>query len=407
MNDSTGCNRRDFILRAGGAALALSALRATAQETPVAPLTPMRKVKLGIVGCGSRGAWMAGLFAAHGGFEIRAVADYFADVSVACGATLGVPKERCFSGLSGYKRVIESGIEAVVLETPPYFCPEQAAAAVAAGLHVFAAAPVAVDVPGALRMAELAKAATAKSLVAMVDYQIPTDPVNADIRQRIKDGGLGEMAYLNTFGLNHGYPDPVFGSTIENRLQSLSWVNTVALGGDYIGSWDIHALDAALWVLGRLPVAAAGHSRIARRDPHGDARDVVQVIYEYEGGLLHTHVGQALPNVIDDTLTAKFYGRDAYAEIVYWGKSILRGGDKSKAGKIESLYQNAPPRNIASFHDSIVRKRCENESMLRASDGCLLYILGREAAARGTRLTMAELIKENGKLEVDLKGLKD
>jgi hypothetical protein len=40
-------------------------------------------------------------------------------------------------------------------------------------------------------------------------------------------------------------------------------------------------------------------------------------------------------------------------------------------------------------------------------DGCLIAILGREAAARKTRLTMDELIKENRKLEVDLQGLKD
>jgi hypothetical protein len=39
-------------------------------------------------------------------------------------------------------------------------------------------------------------------------------------------------------------------------------------------------------------------------------------------------------------------------------------------------------------------------------DGHLTCILGREAAARKTRLTMEELLKENKKLEVDLKGLK-
>jgi hypothetical protein len=39
-------------------------------------------------------------------------------------------------------------------------------------------------------------------------------------------------------------------------------------------------------------------------------------------------------------------------------------------------------------------------------DGCLARILGREAAARGTELTMEQLLKENHTLQPDLTGLK-
>jgi len=51
-------------------------------------------------------------------------------------------------GLGGYRKLIDSGVEAVVLKVPPYFIPEQAKAAVEAGCHVYTAKPVAVDVPG-------------------------------------------------------------------------------------------------------------------------------------------------------------------------------------------------------------------------------------------------------------------
>jgi predicted dehydrogenase len=341
-----------------------------------------------------------------GGYEYHAVADYFPAVASAEGSKLGVPAERCFSGLSGYKRVIESGVEAMVILDVPYFYPEQAKDAVAAGLHVYMAKPVAVDVPGALSIGELGKTATQRQRVFLVDYQMPTDAVNIEIRKRIREGGLGELAYVNTFGQGHGFSDPPKGKTIENRLRNLTWVNDIALGGDYIGNFDIHALDAALWVLGRLPVAASGRSRICRRDPHGDSEDVTQVVYEYADGLLHTHVGQALPNEIDNALTAKFYGRDAYAEMVYWGRSILRGGGKAHAGNVENLYEQGARSNIATFHDLIEHGRFENETAERAKDGTLLCILGRESAARKSRLTMDDLIKENKKLEVDLAGLK-
>jgi hypothetical protein len=43
---------------------------------------------------------------------------------------------------------------------------------------------------------------------------------------------------------------------------------------------------------------------------------------------------------------------------------------------------------------------------LRAVDATLTAILGREAAARGAKLTMDELLKENKRLELNLAGLK-
>jgi len=63
-------------------------------------------------------------------------------------------------------------------------------------------------------------------------------------------------------------------------------------------------------------------------------------------------------------------------------------------------------RNVASFYRNITEGHFENASVQRAVDGHLTGILGREAAARKKRLTMEELLKENKKLEVDLKGLK-
>jgi hypothetical protein len=73
---------------------------------------------------------------------------------------------------------------------------------------------------------------------------------------------------------------------------------------------------------------------------------------------------------------------------------------------VENLYEAGAKRNIATFHDDIVQARFENPIVRRAVDGCLVTILGREAALRGRRMTMEELIKEQKRLEVDLTGLK-
>ncbi len=182
----------------------------------------------------------------------------------AAGDALGVDKARRFSGLSGYRKLIDSGVEAVVLEVPPYFFAEHATAAVAAGLHVYMAKPVAADVPGCLAIEAAGKLATQKQRVFLVDYQMPTDPSNIEVVRRIREGGLGKLAQVQTFGVSGGFPDPPKTANIESRLQSLIWVNDIALGCDNIGNFDIHAIDAALWVIGERPVAASGSSGIAR-----------------------------------------------------------------------------------------------------------------------------------------------
>ena len=403
---NTPFSRRQFL---GGvtAASVLGPLAGRAQDAPAPAPTATRKIKLGVVGQGGRGSWIAGLFKKHGGYEFHAVADYFPAVAERAGEALGVDKTRRFSGLSGYRKVIESGVEAVLLEVPPYFFAEHAAAAVAAGLHVYMAKPVAVDVPGCLAIEAAGKLATEKQRVFLVDYQMPTEPSNIEVARRIQAGAIGKLAQVQSFGVCGGFADPAKTSNIESRLQGLIWVNDIALGCDLIGNFDIHAIDAALWIIGERPTAAAGSSRIARAEPHGDAHDVCSVVYQYANGVVHNHFGQGLNNSADSALQVVCHGPVAHAQLNYWGKAFVRGGHQQyNGGTIENLYDAGALRNIASFHQQISAGNFANATVRRAVDGCLTCILGREAAARGGVLTMEQLLKENRRLELNLEGLK-
>ena len=358
----------------------------------------MNKIKLGIIGCGERGNQLAALFKEHGGYELHAVADYFLEVAQDTGKTLGVEPSRCFAGLDGYKKLLASGVEAVALETPPCFFPEHAGAAVAANCHVFLASPVAVDVPGCLQIQDLSKRCV------FVDTQITTDPINIEVAQRIRDGGLGKLAYITTVGCGGGKADPPKTANIESRLREGVWMADVALGGGRIVCFDIHALEAARWIACRWLDSAIGKSRICRIEPHGDMNDVTEVIYEFADGLVWNHCSQALKNNAPERLTCSVFGQLANAEINYWGKSFLKGGPKHFGGG--PVDADGPKRSVAAFHKAIVEKDFSNPTVARAIDAALIAILGREAAARGAKLTIDELVKENKKLEVNLEGLK-
>ena len=404
-------SRRQFVggalgAVAGASLLAGSGLAEAAPEV-ARVAAPDRKIKLGVVGNGGRGSWIAGLFKQHGGYEVHAVADYFQRNADKLGSALGVDAHRRFSGLSGYKRVIESGIEAIAIETPPYAIPEIAAAAVEAGLHAYLAKPVAVDVPGCLRIGAAGKRATEKQQVFLVDYQISTDPNNIVVREAVRAAKAGPLARVMTVGISGGSSDPPKEATIENLLEHAIWNYHIALSGGWNVSFDIHALDAAVWLLGQRPIAAMGCSRIVRPNPHGDACDATSVVFEYADGLIHEHFGQALPNHAKAELNCKAYGYNARAFVEYWGDSLFQiRGQKPLGGPVQDLYPAGAKRNIAAFHEAILHADYRNETAQRAVDGTLTAILGREAAARRVRLTMDELTKENKRIEADLHGLK-
>lgn len=413
MTTGRSMTRRTFVEKtAAAAALPLLATGATAPaaeaESKAATEVPVgRKLRIGIVGLGGRGSWIANLFKQHPGYEIAAAVDYFEDTANAVGGRLGVPEDKRFSGLSGYKRALDSGVDALVLKGIPYFYPEQAAAAIDAGCHVYMAKPFAVDVPSVFAMQALAKKATQKKLCLLVDYQLPTDPANKEAKQRIGDGALGGLAHIYSGGTCGPLPDPPVGPTIENLFRR-AWYSHVSLSGDLLLLYDIHIIDGVTWVIGKRAVAASGYSRIVRPDPHGDRTDCGGVVFELADGTCWTHSTQLLQNnAVMYNLEADLMGLKATAHIAYSGKVFIRGGSKHYSGATSSgIYADGAKANIAEFYRCVTEGDFDNPTPHRSVDSHLTAILGREAAARKTRLTMDELIKEDKKLEVDLRGLR-
>src|SRR5205823_12366256 len=86
---------------------------------------------------------MGDMFADHIEKKLKVLRD---DGDVA--AKVDVKPENCFVGFDAYKQVLASGVDVVILTTPPHFRPLHLKAAVEAGKHVFCEKPVAVDAPG-------------------------------------------------------------------------------------------------------------------------------------------------------------------------------------------------------------------------------------------------------------------
>ena len=421
MDSKPTIGRREFIrlAQAGMSALPLAPVLVRAQErsgsgaeavsSAAGARTYGKKIKLGLVGCGGRGMWISTFFAAHGGFCFSAVADYFKDRAVRAGVQLGVPEAQCFSGLDAYKSLMASGVEAVVLQTPPYFFPRHAEAALEAGLHIYMAKPVAIDIPGTQMISRLADRATRQRKVFQTDYQLPRDPVNVEVAKRVKAGALGKLQAVFSSGWagGNGYQDPPLEATGENRLKDLVWCNDVALGGDYLVHYDVHIIDAVVRALGKVPVAAMGASAAYRPSAHGDARDSCTVVYLFDDGTVWCHqgiLGAYHDWIKTGRLTASLQGTQATACLSYAGKSYVRGGPRHFSGGVPNP-EASVRTNIGEFRQLIEESDYSNQQVARAVESNFAAILGREAAARRSLVTLEGLIRENRALEPNLSGL--
>ena len=402
-------SRRGFLASALGAA-ALPLAAPAAENAPAPAAGP--KIKLGLIGCGGRGSWIFGLFGQHGGYHLHACADYFPDRVKACGDKSGVPEERRFTGLDGYKRLLSSGVEAVAIQSPPYFHPEQAAAAVDAGLHVYLAKPIAVDAPGCLSIGDSARRATAKKRVFLVDFQARTDEFLTEAVRRIRQGAIGEMVFSEHFyhadNPFTGHLDAVAKDPGNPEVRLRAWGLDRVLSGDIIVEQNIHTLDIASWVIGKPPRWASGTASLTGRPKIGTCRDHFLCLFDYGGGM-GLHFSSRQFNGHDsrpEGIWGRTFGSKGVLEAGYGTRILIRGDSFYEGGKVNDIYPEGARRNIAAFHTQIVEDRFENATAEPSVQSNLLCVLGRMAADRGAQVTWDEMLAKPEKLEADLKGLK-
>jgi predicted dehydrogenase len=398
-----GTSRREFLTAAAAIGAPLLVSPQTAFGSPA-----NSRLTLGLVGCGGRGTWIADLFQKHGGYQITAAADYFQDRVDEFGAKAQVARERRYAGLQGYRRLLESDVDAVVIESPPYFHPRQAADAVDAGKHVYLAKPIAVDVPGCRTVEESGRKATDKKRSFLVDFQTRTDPFYREAVKRAQYGDIGRIVCAEA----SYFCGPTWGDQAkwlkekpgDPELWLKAWGLDRALSGDVITEQNIHALDVATWVLDAAPLHAVGTGGQKARTA-GTCWDHFSVSFTFPQDVLVTFCSKQLGDGWDD-ICCRIYGTDGTLDSHYFGEVSIRGRLPYRGGKIPNLYTDGAASNIATFHDSITRGDWTNSTVAASARSNLTTILGRTAAWRHSKVTWEEMMSANEELKADLSGLR-
>jgi myo-inositol 2-dehydrogenase / D-chiro-inositol 1-dehydrogenase len=403
-NETTPITRRRFIAGTSASVLGFTML----QPDLLRGAEANSKINIGLIGCGGRGKWIADLFQKHGGYNFVAVADYFQDHADEAGEKLKVPAASRYTGLSAYRKLLEQKLDAVVIESPPYFHPEHAAAAIDAGKHVYLAKPIAVDVPGCQTVAESGKKATEKKLCFLVDFQTRANTLYQQAAKAVHDGELGKIVSAEAnyqCGDTWGQMDEFLRKDPQNpEVRLRAWGVDRILSGDVITEQNIHALDVACWMLDAAPIRAYGTGG-RKREYYGNCWDHFAVIFWYPNDVVLSFNSHQSGFGYDDIM-CRVYGLNGTADTHYFGNVMVKAKEVHIDGSVGSLYGDGVVTNIATFYKSVTQGECSNPTVPAGVRSNLTTILGRTAAYQNGMLTWDEMLRRNEKLTADLQGLK-
>lgn len=396
---SSKLQRREF-LAGTAAAAAFTIVRPSAVRGSEANST----IELALLGCGGRGNWISALFNKHGKYKWVACCDYYAEHADKVGDKLNIDRARRYTTLSSYKKMYDTKFDAVVIESPPYFHPEQAAAAVAAGKHVYCAKPIAIDVPGCQSVEASGRQATDKKLVFLIDFQTRANEYYREAAKRIHAGGLGKVVCGDAAypcGLIPMQPP----TTPEDRLRR--WYCTKAIGGDFIVEQSIHSIDVVCWMMNSHPVMVMGRGGSKGLRAYGDIWDYFAMVYEFPSDVLVSFMCQQNCPGSPGEIACRVYGTNGTFDSNYREHVWLRTQpDKVYEGKFTDLFTSGAATNIKEFYEAITSGDCSNPTVKPSVVSNLTAIMGRDAAYTKKAIVWDEFVKSTDRLVPDLKGLK-
>lgn len=364
------------------------------------------KIKIGVIGCGDRATMITQWFLDHGGFHVAAAADYFQDRVDAFGEKYKIPANKRFTTLSGYKKLLECDLDAVAIISPPYFHPEQAQAAVEAGMHVYLAKPVAVDVPGCKTIEACGIDAAKKNLCFLVDFQTRANEFYVEAVKRVHNGAIGDIVFGEATYHSGRIRPKVEPGTPESRLKN--WVFDKALSGDIITEQNIHTLDVMSWIMNEPPLHVTGTGSRKVRTDVGDCWDNFTLHFEYPNQVGMTFSSRQFGafDTKPDGIRNRVFGTKGVLEAHYGGKVFIRSKAFYKGGSTGKIYKTGVVTNVEVFHKNIMTKNYANDTVAKSVRSNLVTIMGRTAAYQNRRVTWNELLRFTEKLDARLDGFK-
>ncbi len=397
---SDALSRRSFVsaAAAGGAAgLMVHSSLAAAEES--------RQLRLALVGCGGRGSGAINdSLTINQGVKLVAAADLYDSrcatmrkaIAEAHPDKVDLDDSRIYSGLDGYKRVLDDPtIDVVLITTSPGFRPRYVRAAVEAGKHVFAEKPACVDPAGYRICLEAHAAAVAKgtAIVGGTQYRRQANYIGAV--EQIRQGVIGDVIGATSRYCSSGiWYRPRQENMSDAEYQMNNWMHFIWLSGDQITEQAVHNLDTINWAMGGNPVSAFGSGGRFTRPADSEMWDSVSIDYEYPGNRLVSFECRQIPGAANEN-----------SNVVYGSKGTCFIGAMSSGSRIIDREGKQTWEMAGSIADAYKQEHKDLIDSIRAgqpivelrqmADSSMVAVLGRMAAYTGQRVTWDFATKES------------
>jgi len=405
---ATSTSRREFIKTSTTAAVGgMLAAHLSFPEKSFAANSDT--LKIGLIGCGGRGTGAANqALHADKNVVLTAMADVFEDqlkgslqaLKKENGERVRVNPDHQFVGLDAYQKVIDSGVDVVLLATPPGFRPVHLKAAVTAGKHIFCEKPVATDAPGVRSVLASVEEAKKKKLALVAGFCWRYNLAERALFERVLGGEIGDIrAIYGSYYTGPVKPMPPASDrkpgVTDLEWQLRNWYNFVWLCGDGLVEQAVHAVDWMAWAMHDVPplkAVAVGGRQVPAHG--GNIFDHFEVNYEYANDVRGFLGCRQQANCYNDN-TCTFFGTKGI------GREVGFNGMPFIKGETNWRYQGPRPDMYQVEHDEMfasIRSGNPINNGVRLAHSSMMAIMGRMAAYTGKDVTWEQALNSEERL---------
>jgi predicted dehydrogenase len=317
-----------------------------------------------------------------------------------------VADDHCFVGFDAYQKVIDSGVDVVLLCTPPVFRPLQFKYAIDKGKHCFIEKPCAVDAVCARQMLAIGKQAAQKGLSVISGTIRRSQKDCIETYRRVAGGAIGEIISAHVIRLGGALwsiqrrPD---WSDMEYMLRN--WVNFCWLSGDLVVEQFIHEIDMMSWFMGdKHPVKAEATGGRQRRVT-GDMYDFFSIEYIYDNGH-RSHCTSRQIGGCDNDHCVMIYGTKGYTNCfdtifnldgsVAWKYPRPKPEDADQSMAVPDPYVQELIRLVTAIRTNQLLNDTEQHVQ-----STLMAMMGRDSAYTGKFIPWEQMMASTEKLGPD------
>ena len=327
--------------------------------------------------------------------EITSMADIFEDrlegslrnlgrLPPALSSRVKVDAEHRFTGFDAYKKVINSGVDIVMLATYPAYRPMHFEAAVEAKKHIFCEKPFGTDPVNVRRFMAAAKKSEELKLTVKSGAQRRSQAWYLDQYKRLKGGEIGDVTALYAYW--EGTPVLNFNSFPNRKrdpkwadmeFQHRNWYSFVWVCGDQIVEQHLHNIDVCNWFMGTHPVevvASGGAAWRPREEEYGNIYDHIAADFVYANGV---HMSSRC---------RQYQGREMaqnISERIVGAKGVIDSDTQRGARLAVDPYV----QEHADMMASILGKGPYINEAMAVAESTMTCIMGREAAYSCRKIT--------------------